>query len=270
MHPMLNFFRRHLKIIIWLVVLSFAGYGGYSFTSINQRSTGHAGEVFGKKISQKDYLLTLRYYELLLESQLRGQAAAEALAQDDTSGENIESTDERYDSEIPFAEEPAADAAQPPETEPAAGLGETADDQPTEEVPESPESSSEEGPNEFERIRGLTWQTLILSEEAKRTGIRVTDQEVSHEVMRLFSTEAGFNSHIYQKWIETRFQGRARDFEEVVRKDIAARKVRERVVKDASEDDLQTTWLTWFMDFLNRAHFKDYEQQNLTPASQLS
>lgn len=61
---MLNFFRKKTKVIIWAVVVSFIGWGGYS-ASIQFNDTNRAaGRIFGKEVSFRDYGLAERTVQL--------------------------------------------------------------------------------------------------------------------------------------------------------------------------------------------------------------
>jgi len=51
---MMKYFRKHTKIIIWMVVVSFAVFGGYSMTSMKKEDR-FAGQVFGKNVSFQEF-----------------------------------------------------------------------------------------------------------------------------------------------------------------------------------------------------------------------
>lgn len=189
---MLDFFRKNLKIFIWMIVLSFVIWGGSSFTSLREETSAYAGKVWGERISYKEFMTTGRFYELLFQ------------------------------------------AHRPDETAPGV-------------EPPSPEE-----------LHGLTWQMIILSREAKRMGLQVSDQEVAQEIQRQFSTLEGFNVNFYQRWVRDSFRGRPRDFEEVVRKYLAGQKVREKVLAPIAEDKREAQWLGWISSLMTTARFEDY------------
>lgn len=51
---MLKLFRKHTKVIIWIVVVSFVIWGGYSVTTLKKEGR-YAGEVFGKSVTFQEY-----------------------------------------------------------------------------------------------------------------------------------------------------------------------------------------------------------------------
>jgi hypothetical protein len=51
---MMKLFRKHTKIVVWIIVISFAIWGGYSATTLKKEGR-YAGEVFGKGVSFQDY-----------------------------------------------------------------------------------------------------------------------------------------------------------------------------------------------------------------------
>ena len=66
---MLKFYRKNIKLFIWLIVLSFIIWGAGSISVSRQNVSSHIGSVNGKKISQKEFLTTMRYYDLLVRTQ---------------------------------------------------------------------------------------------------------------------------------------------------------------------------------------------------------
>ena len=176
---MLKFYRKNIKLIIWLIVLSFVIWGAGSISVSRQSASSYMGSINGERISNKEFLTTLRYYDLLSRTR--------------------------------------ADQKQ------------TSQDQKQTEETTIPDSLS------FSQIRALTWQAIVLSREAKREGIQVTDEEVREEVEQLFGGTSGFNNEFYRNWIHTNFRGQARDFEEAVRKHISVQKIRQRVLEGVSE-----------------------------------
>ena len=113
----------------------------------------------------------------------------------------------------------------------------------------------------FDELKGLTWQTIVLSREARREGITVSDEDVRNEVMRIFSTNGNFDQALYDQWIRNIFQGRARDFEEVIRKHVASQKLNEKILKGVPETERETHWQKWFQALASRTKIQDYMAQ---------
>ena len=201
---MLKFYRKNIKLFIWLIVLSFAAWGIGTITTSQSNASLYVGSLGGEKISHKEFLTTLRYYELLT----RAQARAKNQPQDQNKGTNAET----------------------PKSEPLS----------------------------FDELRGLTWQAILLSREARREAIAVADEEVRSEIEKQFSVEGQFNQEFYQNWIRNNFRGRARDFEEVVRKHLAAQKIRSKILENVPESERDARWLEWLRSAISRARIEDY------------
>ncbi len=216
---MLPFLRKNVKTFIWVIVLSFAIWGVGSIAISRDKTASYAGSVFGKNISHKDFLSIYRLYDLLIQSQRR----AAQFRQTEKDKPNPEATPESN---------PSPEASK--------------------EAPDIPPPSQDE-------IRGLTWQTIILNQEAKREHIKVSDEEVAEEVQSFFGG-AGFNPIMYKSWVETQFRARPRDFEEAVRQHLTAQKMRTQVLKDTPDADKQKKWMEWLSALMLRAHLEDYTQ----------
>ena len=67
---MLKFYRKNIKLIIWLIVFSFVAWGVSSISMSTDRDSSYVGSVRGKKISQKEFLTMFRYYDLMTQAQL--------------------------------------------------------------------------------------------------------------------------------------------------------------------------------------------------------
>ena len=189
---MLKFYRKNIKLIIWLIVLSFAIWGIGTISISKESASPYVGSIRGEKISHKEFLTTLRYYDLLTRSQ----------------------TDEN----------------KTPKQEPLSS----------------------------DQLRSLTWQAIILSREAAREGITVSDQEVRGEVEKLFSAGGSFDQALYQNWIRNQFRGRARDFEEVIRKHLTTQKIREKILAGIPEAERKTRWLEWLTSVISQSRVEDY------------
>ena len=51
---MLKYLRKHTKIVVWAVVITFALWGGFSATSL-KKELNYAGSVYGKNVSFQEY-----------------------------------------------------------------------------------------------------------------------------------------------------------------------------------------------------------------------
>jgi len=131
-----------------------------------------------------------------------------------------------------------------------------------EPLTEDPKSSEKPEPPTYEEVRSLAWQSIIFSEEAKRMKMEVSNDEVSREILKLFSSESGgFSPAFYQMWVKNQYRGRPREFEEAIRKYICARKIRETILKDVPAEEVEKRWMEWMMKTMGDAHFKDYTLQ---------
>ena len=65
---MLKLFRKNIKVIIWVIVLAFIAWGAGTLTISKGGDALHVGAIGNEKISQKEFLMMLRYYELLSRS----------------------------------------------------------------------------------------------------------------------------------------------------------------------------------------------------------
>ena len=115
----------------------------------------------------------------------------------------------------------------------------------------------ESKPITMEQLQALTWQTIILSREAKRQGIQVSDDEVRQELESLFSREGVFNQSLYEAWVKKNFSTRPRDFEEVVRRHIAVEKIRDKVLNGVSDQERDKRWIEWLRNVIGSAQLKD-------------
>ncbi|MBI4358013.1 MAG: SurA N-terminal domain-containing protein [Candidatus Omnitrophica bacterium] len=75
---MLKFFRKNIKAIIWVIVLAFIAWGAGTLTVSKSDDSLYVGSVGNEKISQKEFLMMRRYYELL--SRAKAEPAVEPLS----------------------------------------------------------------------------------------------------------------------------------------------------------------------------------------------
>jgi hypothetical protein len=113
-------------------------------------------------------------------------------------------------------------------------------------------------PMPYEAIRGVTWQTLVLEREAKRQKLTVNDEEVRAEVIRMFTSPSGFSEAFYNTWVSQNFKGRARDFEEAVRRHLAAQKLRVHAMSEVPEESREEFWRTRMMTILTSSQLEDF------------
>lgn len=238
---MLKFLRSHIKLVIWVIVLSFIAWGAGTFTATRDEASRYAGSIGGKKVSYQEYLMTFRFYDLLSPAQeQQKQAAREA-----ESSEKPEPVEEENTS---APAQMSADSTETTENQAAK----------PDESPAPPESSS------FDQIRSLTWQTMVLSREAKKENIAVSDEEVRAEVQKLFSGAGVFDHVFYENWMRNNFRGRPRQFEEVVRHHLAAQKLRDHYLENIPEEEREGKWLAKLITLMSQADIKDYTVEQPT------
>jgi len=150
----------------------------------------NAGSIKGHKITLKEFLMTMRFYELLTHAQQEASPKSESLTLD--------------------------------------------------------------------QLRALTWQTIIVSREAKREGIKISDSEVQIEIKHLFSVHGEFDLSLYEEWVRKNFRSQPRDFEETVRKHLTVQKMREKIISRVPDAERDNRWLEWLRNTIGNAQLKDY------------
>ena len=88
-------------------------------------------------------------------------------------------------------------------------------------------------------LEAQAWERLILLYEAKRRGIRASDQEVIREIESLpyFQYKGGFDNRIYNQTLQYVFRLKARDFEEQVRASLILSKLYKQITDSPKLDD---------------------------------
>lgn len=172
-------------------MLSFVAWGIGTLSISTQNSSPYAGSVRGQKITQKEFIMTMRFYELLTRAQAK-----------------------------------ASDARSEPLT--------------------------------YDQLRALTWQTIIVSREAKQQGIKITDEDIKAEIEQLFSVDGRFSLILYQDWIRKNFDGRSRDFEEMIRRHLAVQRIRQKVLSGVAETERDNQWLSYLTNTIGSAQLKDF------------
>ncbi len=176
---MLKFLRKNTKIIVWLVVVAFVGWGGYAVRAQFEGANRAPGRVFGKDVSYKEYLAAHQIYQIFY---------------------------------------------MPPK---------------------------DKEPPSAEAVEAGTWQFIVLSHEAKRQKISVTDDEVRKEIIRLFggAETMVLNQELYSHWIRREFHSEPREFEDQVRENLRIRKLLDSVRKgfpDKPEERMKD-WIAGLM-----------------------
>ena len=188
---MLNLYRKNIKTIIWVIVLSFVAWGIGTLSISTQDSSPYAGSMRGQKITQKEFMVTMRFYELLTRAQQKN-------------------------------------------------------------------SDTQSQPLTYDELRALSWQTIIVSREAKHQGIKITDEDIKTEIEKLFSIDGHFSLTLYQDWIRKNFDGRSRDFEELIRRHLAVQKIRQKVLASVPDGERDNQWLKWLTNTIGSAQLKDF------------
>jgi hypothetical protein len=185
---MLHLFRQNIKIIIWVIVLSFVAWGAGTFSVSRDQPRSYVGTIDSEKIKHQEFRSTLRFYELLTRA-------------------NTKAT-----------------------------------------------------PPSLEEIRSLTWQTLVLSRQAKKDGVKIPDRDVRDRVQWLFFENRAFDHPFYETWIKDKFRGRARDFEEVVRSHIAAETVMNQLLDGVDETNQKEEVASRLRKIFIEAKVEDFSQ----------
>lgn len=75
---MFNTIRKHSKAIVWLIVMAFIFWGASSLLVSQSKSTSFTGEVFGKRVSHKEYNDTYKMLNLFMDAQVLAQSNLES------------------------------------------------------------------------------------------------------------------------------------------------------------------------------------------------
>lgn len=104
-----------------------------------------------------------------------------------------------------------------------------------------------ENPPSAEEIEVRTWEFLVLSHEAKRRKITVTDEEARQEISSLLGKEGSVVSpERYAQWVRITLREEPREFEHQMREHLRIRKLLNGVrqeFKDNQEENLRR-WLS--------------------------
>ncbi len=221
---MLKFYRKNIKLFIWLIILSFAIWGAGSISVSRDSVSPYVGTAGKEKISHKEFMVTTRYFDLLSRSKSEQEQKKEEAKNEEAKAQETQNQETK-------------ETAEPPKQEPLS----------------------------YDQVKGLAWQMIVLSREAKREGITVSDEEVQNEIRRLFSQDGAFQQDFYEQWVQNNFRVQSRDFEEIIRKHLASDKLREKVLKDVPEDKRNSRWLEWFIPVISKSKLNDWEKPSETP-----
>ncbi|MFA7001663.1 MAG: hypothetical protein WC352_05920, partial [Candidatus Omnitrophota bacterium] len=88
-----------------------------------------------------------------------------------------------------------------------------------------------------ERIKQAAWQNIILSREAQKQKIQISDDEVRTEILRLLQASKIVDPtpEVYQRWLQSALRETPRDFEKKVREYLRIQKLIKRVNAEVLE-----------------------------------
>ncbi|MFH0985767.1 MAG: SurA N-terminal domain-containing protein [Candidatus Omnitrophota bacterium] len=135
---------------------------------------------------------------------------------------------------------------------------------------------SEKPVDDAELLRDYTWQNIIYAHEAALKGVKVPDEEVREEIVKILKQQGLTNptTEQYKGWLSRSLQISTREFEEGLREFVRIQKLlRSEIIKtipegsekltdpkakeDASEKQ-KIAFMTWTNDVNKRAGLKDY------------
>ena len=90
-----------------------------------------------------------------------------------------------------------------------------------------------------ELINNMTWERLILLDEAKRKKITISNEDVVNFIAShpLFQKNGVFDKTIYNALLKNTLSLLPRDFEEYVRENLAIQAIRQKIIKDINVSD---------------------------------
>jgi hypothetical protein len=95
-----------------------------------------------------------------------------------------------------------------------------------------------------ERLKQIAWQNIILAREAVREKIRVSDDEVRSEILRLLAGARIENPtpQIYKRWVQEALKESPQEFEKQVREYLMIQKVMKKInaapIEPATEEQI--------------------------------
>jgi len=135
---------------------------------------------------------------------------------------------------------------------------------------------SEKPVEDPELLRDYTWQNIIYSREAKRKGVKITDEEVRGEIAKILTQQGLVNptSEQYKIWLTRTLHLSPREFEEGLREFIriqkllrlqiasfvpaGADKLTDPKAQEEAAEKQKMAFMTWTNDVNKRADLKDY------------
>jgi hypothetical protein len=125
-------------------------------------------------------------------------------------------------------------------------------------------------------LRSYTWQNVIYSREAKKNGVKITDEEVRGEIANILSKQGLLSptKEQYKVWLTRSLHMSPREFEEGLREFMRIQKLlRVKIqsftpagtdkltdpkAKEAAAEKQKTAFMMWTNDVNRRAALKDY------------
>ncbi|MEI7751251.1 MAG: SurA N-terminal domain-containing protein [Candidatus Omnitrophota bacterium] len=138
-------------------------------------------------------------------------------------------------------------------------------------------------------LRNYTWQNIIYAREAKREGVKMTDEEVREEIAKILKQQGlvAPTAEQYKIWLTRTLHLSPREFEEGLREFIRIQKLlrvqiasfvpagfdklTDSKVKEEAAEKQKIAFMTWTNDVNKRADLKDYlalpgaQQEEPTP-----
>lgn len=122
-------------------------------------------------------------------------------------------------------------------------------------------SARESAPPDPAEIEARTWEFLVLSREAKRRKIEVTDDEVRREIARLVEGAGGktFDAQQYEQWVRGALREEPREFEKQVRDELRIQKLLAQV-REGTGTQARRRLRRWMIGLFRRARVEVYPQ----------
>ena len=135
---------------------------------------------------------------------------------------------------------------------------------------------SEKPLEDEELLRHYTWQNIIYAREAKRSGIKITDEDVQNEIASILRQQGLTNPtpEQYRIWLTRSLNMSPRDFEEGLREFMRIQKLlrvkiagfapegsdklTDEKAKEEVAEKQKIAFMAWTNDVNNRAALKDY------------
>jgi hypothetical protein len=135
---------------------------------------------------------------------------------------------------------------------------------------------TEEPIEDPDMLRSYTWQNIIYAREAKREGIKISDEDVRGEIANLLKQQGLVDptQEQYKIWLTRALHMSPRDFEEGLREfmriqkllrvkiasftPVDADKVTDPKEKEEIVEKQKTDFMVWTTDVNKRANLKDY------------